>query len=133
MNISVMNIGMQILISALEYVPRNETASSILKFCRKLHNVSLHGYVTLCSHSMLSEQPVTEEQTLHDSTYIMDLKTVKSIDESRLSEDGEEENRVGVDNWFVREAQMRASVLGPPVYPFCFCFLLTWLLNFFFI
>lgn len=77
------------MISALEYVPRSETASSILKFCKELHNVSLHGYVTLCSHSMLSEQPVTEEQTLHDSTYIMDLKTVKSIDESWLPEDGE--------------------------------------------
>lgn len=88
MNISVMNIGVQILISVLEHGPRNETASSILKFCRELHNVSLRGSVTLCSHSMLSEQPVTEEQTLPDSTYIMDLKTVKSIVESWLP-DGE--------------------------------------------
>lgn len=45
---------------------------------------------------MLSEQPVTEEQTLHDSTYIMDLKTVKSIDESWLLEDGERRNGWGL-------------------------------------
>lgn len=51
---------------------------------------------------MLSEQPVTEEQTLPDSTYIMDLKTVKSIDESWFLEDGERRKRRGVDNWVDR-------------------------------
>lgn len=99
-----------------------DCAHSILKFWRQLHNVSLHSCVTLCSHSVLSEQPVTEEQMLPDSTYIMDLKTVKSIDESWFLEDGERRKRSG-GWWFVCQSLNQEPLPGTLFYAFYSCFL----------